>query len=135
MLSFFWKSKYSVGVKALDQQHQTIMERLNELHEEALNGRLNEAAAPLINHLVSLAGEHFATEEKLMESTRFPGLADHRVNHGELAKKIAEFITRHDMGDRAAYCQFMYYVRDWMTKHMEHEDQLYVPWLAEHGIR
>jgi hemerythrin len=135
MLSFIWKSTYSVGVKDLDRQHQTIMEHLDQLHEEVLNGKVNEAVAPLINHLVSLAGEHFATEEKLMESSQFPGLADHRANHAELAKKVAEFIARHDTGDRGAYCQFMYYVRDWMTKHMENEDQLYVPWLAEHGVR
>jgi hemerythrin-like metal-binding protein len=134
MISFDWNSNYSVGVKDLDKQHQDIMVGLNELHEEMMNGKVNEAVAPLINHLVSLAGEHFAFEEKLMESTQFPGLADHRAYHQALSRKVGEFIARHDMGDRAAYCQFMYVLRDSMTKHMETLDQEYVPWLAEHNI-
>ena len=135
MLSFSWKSKYSVGVKDLDRQHQIIMDRLDELHEGMLNGKVNEAAAPLISQLVSLAGEHFATEERLMEFTNFLGLADHRATHQQLSKRVGEFIARHDAGDRAAYCQFKYFVRDWITKHMEKEDQEYARWLAEHGIQ
>jgi hemerythrin len=35
----------------------------------------------------------------------------------------------------AAYSQFMYFLRDWFTKHMENDDREYAPWLAEHGIR
>jgi hemerythrin-like metal-binding protein len=135
MFSFSWKSRYSVGVKDLDRQHQAIMDGLNELHEEMLRGNVNEAVAPLIDQVVSLAGQHFATEEELMESTGFPGLVEHRAKHKELSLKVEEFIARHNNGDLAAYSQFMYFVRDWMTKHMEKEDREYVPWLAEHGIR
>lgn len=135
MFSFSWKSRYSVGVKDLDRQHQAIMDGLNELHEEMLRGNVNEAVAPLIDQLVSLAGQHFATEEELMESTGFPGLVEHRAKHKELSLKVEEFIARHNNGDLAAYSQFMYFVRDWMTKHMEKEDREYVPWLAEHGVR
>lgn len=134
MFSFSWKSRYSVGVKDLDRQHQAIMDGLNELHEEMLRGNVNEAVAPLINQLVSLAREHFATEEGLMESTQFPGLTEHRAKHKALSLKVEEFVARHNNGDLAAYSQFMYFVRDWMTKHMEKEDREYVPWLAEHGI-
>ncbi len=130
-----WKSKYSVGVRDLDRQHQAIMNRLNELHEEIMSCKVNEAVVPLVQNLVSLAGEHFAAEESLMESTRFPGLADHRAKHQALTRKVGEFIARQELGDRAAYCQFMYFLREWITKHMEKEDQEYAPWLAEHGIR
>jgi hemerythrin len=111
------------------------MQGLNELHEELMNGKVNEAVVPLINNLVSLAEEHFAAEERLMASSQFPGLADHRASHDGLSRKVGEFIARQETGDRAAYCQFMYFLREWMTRHMEKEDQEYAPWLAEHGIR
>ena len=135
MFSFSWKRRYSVGVKDMDKQHQDIMDRLNELHEQMMGGKVNEAVAPLISGLVSLAAEHFAAEERLLESTQFPGLANHRAKHQELSQKVEEFIARHEIGDKAAYSQFMYFVRDWMTKHMEQEDQAYAPWLAKQGIR
>lgn len=135
MFSFLWKSRYSVGVRELDEQHRAIMRGLNQLHEEVMSGKVNEAVAPLINSLVSLAGEHFAREESLMASTQFPGLADHRAKHQALSKKVGEFIARQELGDPAAYSQFMYFLREWITRHMEKEDKEYVPWLAEHGIR
>ena len=135
MFSFIWMRRYSVGVEELDQQHQAIMKRLDELHEEMTNGKVNDAVAPLIGNLVSLAAEHFATEEKLMESIQFPGLQDHCAKHRELSQKVGEFITRHETGDRAAYAQFMYFVRGWMTTHMQKEDRQYARWLADQGIR
>jgi len=58
LFSFVWKSRYSVGVRDLDRQHQTIMQGLNELHEELMNGKINEAVVPLVNNLVSIAAEH-----------------------------------------------------------------------------
>jgi hemerythrin len=99
-----------------------------------LNGKVNEAVAPAINSLVAVARHHFTAEEKLMETAQFPGLADHCARHKELGLKVQEFLARHDHGDVAAYSQFMYFVRDWMTKHMENEDHAYAAWLAEHGI-
>ena len=135
LFSFSWKNSYSVGVQVLDHQHQTIMRGLNELHEEMLGGKTNEAVAPLIRNLVAIAGVHFAAEEKLMETTQYPGLADHRAKHQELTQKISEFLSCHESGDRAAYSHFLYFVRAYMTKHMLKEDHEYAPWLAEHGIR
>jgi hemerythrin len=118
----------------MDQQHQAIMDGLNELHEKMMNGNRNDAIAPLIYNLVSLAGKHFAAEELLMASAGFPGLADHCAKHKELSRKVEEFIARHEKGDVAAHSQFLYFLRDWFTKHMENDDHEYVPWLAEHGI-
>lgn len=134
MFSFVWKSRYSVGVRDLDRQHQTIMQGLNELHEELMNGKINEAVVPLVNNLVSIAAEHFATEERLMEQSMFPGFAEHRASHQALSRRVSEFIARQETGDGAAYCQFMYFLREWMTTHMEKEDLKYAPWLAEHGV-
>ena len=111
------------------------MDGLNQLHEEMMNGHVNDAVAPLISSLALLAGTHFATEEKLMEATQFPGLADHRAKHEQLSRKVSEFLARHEMGDRAAYSQFVYYLREWMIRHMETDDQRYSQWLTEHGIR
>jgi hemerythrin-like metal-binding protein len=135
MFSFDWMKLYSVGIGELDRPHQVIMERLNELHEEMVDGNVNEAVSPLIRDLVSLAAEHFATEEKLMEATEFPGLADHRAKHREVSQKVGEFLARHEQGDKAAYSQIMYFLRNWITHYMQKDDRAYGPWLKDHGVR
>ena len=129
-----WSSKHSVGVEELDHQHRALMKVLNELHAASMRGKAREVAGPLIRQIVSIANEHFAAEERLMESTGFPGLASHRVKHRELAGKIAEFVARHEKGDTTVYTQLLYFMRDWLTSHMQTEDQEYAPWLSAHGV-
>ena len=129
-----WSGKYSVGVDDLDNQHKDLMKVLNELHAASMRGEAQKVAGPLIRQIVSIASEHFAAEEKLMESTEYPGLARHRAKHRELAGKIAEFVSRHEKGDATVYVQLLYFIRDWQTKHMETEDREYAPWLSAHGV-
>jgi hemerythrin len=129
-----WSSKYSVGMEALDNQHKALMGVLNELHAASMQGKAGEVAGPLLRQTVSISNEHFAAEERLMESTGFPGLAAHRAKHRELAGKIAEFVARHEKGDTTVYTPTLYFMRDWQTKHMQKEDQEYAPWLKAHGV-
>lgn len=129
-----WSSKYSVGVETLDNQHKNLMKVLNELHAASMRGEARKVAGPLLSQMASIASEHFSTEERLMESIKFPGLAGHRAKHQELAGKIAEFVSRHEKGDPTVYTPLLYFVRDWQTKHMETEDQEYAGWISTHGV-
>ncbi len=129
-----WSSKYSVGVEGIDNQHKALMNVLNELHAASMRGKAQEVAGPLIQQIVSVAKEHFATEERLMESIGFPGLAAHRAKHQELSAKFRELVSRHEKGDASVYIQLLYFVRDWQTKHMQTEDQEYAGWISSHRV-
>jgi hemerythrin len=130
-----WRDQYSVGVETLDNQHKAILRILNELHAASLRGKAQEVAGPLLSQLVSLASEHFSAEERLMESTKFPGLAEHRAKHREMAGRIADLASRHEKRDAAVYLQLLYFVRDYQSKHMQNEDQEYARWLSAHGVK
>jgi hemerythrin len=130
-----WSSKYSVGVDALDHQHEALMEILNRLHAASMKGKAGDVADSLLRNLAPLAEEHFAAEERLMESIDFPRLADHRALHREMAGKIAELASRHEEGDITAYVPLLYFVRDYQTKHMRNEDLQYAEWLSAHCAR
>jgi hemerythrin len=130
-----WSSKYSVGVETLDNQHKAFLKALNELHAASMRGEALKVAGPLLRHIASLASEHFLAEERLMESIKFPGLAGHRAKHKELGGKIAEFVGRHEKGDTTVYTQLLYFVRDWLNKHMQAEDQGYARWLSSHRVQ
>jgi hemerythrin len=71
----------------------------------------------------------------MMESTNFPGLAGHRAKHGELMAKLAEFASRHERGDKAMYAELLYFMRDWLSHHMQNEDREYALWFASRGVR
>jgi len=120
-----WSSKYSVGVEVLDNQHKALIDILNEFHAASIRGKAQQVAGPLIRRMVSQAAEHFATEERLLESSSYPGLAGHRKAHQELTAKVAEFVLRHEKGDTTMYMQLLYFMRDWLAKHMQTLDHEY----------
>jgi hemerythrin-like metal-binding protein len=126
-----WSSRYSVGVAALDNQHKALIDVLNEFHAACMRGSAQKVAGPLIHRLESLASQHFATEEKLMESAKYSGLAEHRERHRELSAKVAEFVSSHKKGDATIYVPLLVFMRDWLNNHMQTEDRKYAPWLNE----
>jgi hemerythrin len=128
-----WSTRYSVGVETLDHQHKALMNVLNELHAASMKGKAQEVAGPMIRQMVSIANEHFAEEERLMESIKFPGLAEHRAKHREMTGKVAEFSARHEKGDTTMYTQLLYFMRDWLSNHMLTVDSGYASWMASQG--
>jgi hemerythrin-like metal-binding protein len=129
-----WSSRFSVGVEALDSQHKALMKALNELHAASMRGEAGKVAGPLLRQIVLLAIEHFWAGERLMDSIGFPGRAGHRAKHKELTAKIEEFVSRHEKGDTTMYSQLLYFMRDWLNKHMQTDDQEYALWLSAHGV-
>lgn len=129
-----WSSKYSVGVKILDDQRRTLLEILNELHAAMMKGQAQKIAGPLLRRLREHTREHFPTEERLMESAKFPGLAQHREHHRGLVEKVEEFIARHEKGDGGIYLPLLNFLRDWQTCHLLQHDREYIPYMTERGI-
>ncbi len=129
-----WEVGRSVGVKILDEQHEAMLAVLNDLHTAALRGKMQRVTSEQLSKLTRWSQEHFRTEERLMESTGYPGLAEHRAKHQELTRTIGEYISRHEESDCTCYVQLLYFVRNWFRDHVKEEDQKYTPWLNAHGI-
>jgi hemerythrin len=130
-----WSSKYSVSVQALDDQHRRLIGILNELHAAMLKGQAQRVAGPLLDSLLSYTRDHFSTEERMMSEAGFPGLAEHRAKHQELAGQVGDYVIRYRKGDNTIYLQLLIFLRDWLANHIQKEDQEYGPCLNAHGMR
>jgi hemerythrin-like metal-binding protein len=130
-----WTKKYSVGVKAFDDQHIVLVKILNELHAAMLKGKAQSVAGVLVPQLMSYANDHFSTEEQIMESTKYPGLAEHRAEHRDLTGKAGEYVASYEQGDQTIYPELLRFVGDWLHNHMLTVDKQYTAWLNEHGVR
>jgi hemerythrin len=135
MALFNWSQKYSVGVKTLDDQHAVFISGINELHAAMMKGQGQTVAGPLLSKLLDGARNHFSTEEELMTSTKYPGLANHRLQHQDLLKTVEEYVARHKKEDKSMYIPLLNFLRDWQIKHMQQVDHEYVSWFSEHGVR
>jgi hemerythrin len=130
-----WDRKYSVGVKALDDQHTILFDLMNELHDAMLKGKAHSLTSPILRKLLEYATEHFSTEEEILATAQFPGLADHRIKHEELLSQINDYTARLERGEITINIHLMEFMRDWLTNHLMKVDQEYSFWLHDHGVQ
>jgi hemerythrin len=62
-------------------------------------------------------------------------LVQHRIKHHDLNKQVEEYIARFEKGDITVSVHLLNFLSDWLTTHIQGEDQKYGPWMNEHGIR
>ena len=129
-----WSNKYSVGVKAMDDQHINLVKRLNELHAVMLKGKAQDIAGPLFNKLTDYALKHFHDEEAMLEAARYPGLATHREEHRAESRKLGEFMACYEQGDQTMYPELLRFLGNWLHVHMLTDDTQYTVWMNEHGV-
>jgi len=128
-----WNDSYSVGVKTIDQQHAGLFAIVNELHTAMMKGNAQSVVGPLLDKLVKYTVEHFAYEERMMAAAKFPGLATHRAHHADLTRHVGDFMARYKRGDGTLNIQLLRFLSDWLTRHIQHEDKEYSPWLKPHA--
>lgn len=124
-----WSDALSVGDLHIDEQHQILIETINQLASaESQNDR--PLIAMIIDELISYAAFHFEYEEQLMANCDYPDLEQHRRVHQSFVEWVTsvreEFIyhRRSQFGER-----ILNYLRDWLRNHILGEDQLYRPYL------
>ena len=130
-----WNSKYSVGVKTLDNQHTVLFGILNDLHAAMLKGQAQQLTGPLLRKLVEYTRNHFSAEESMMSAAKYPGLPGHRTLHRDLTTEVEDYVARFDRGEVSVNLHLLNFLRDWLTNHIQKVDQEYGPWLNQHGAR
>jgi hemerythrin len=122
-----WSSKYSVGVHSMDSQHTVLFKILNDLHGAMMSGQAKQITGDLLRKLVTYTRDHFAAEEALMAAAGYTALAQHRLKHRELMKQVDDFAARYQNGESNLNLPLLNFLRDWLTNHIQQEDQLYGP--------
>jgi hemerythrin-like metal-binding protein len=130
-----WNDSYSVGVKTIDQQHSVLFAIVNELHTAMMTGQAKSVLGALLDKLVKYTHEHFAYEERMMETSKYPSFAEHKAHHVDLTKQVGEFMARYKKGDGTLNIDLLRFLSDWLTKHIQREDKGYGPWLNRSGVK
>jgi hemerythrin-like metal-binding protein len=130
-----WNDKFSVGVNTIDRQHSGLFAIVNELHTAMMKGQTKSVIGALLDKLVKYTHEHFAYEERMMEAAKYPALAVHRAHHADLTNQVGDFKARYKRGDGTLNIELLRFLSDWLTKHIQHEDKQYSPWLKNNGAK
>lgn len=136
MMLLMWRPEYAVGNGELDLQHQRLIEIVNELDMALRRGDSAHRLEAALHELIRFAKIHFATEERYMEASRFPGYSMHRQQHEALAREVARLAADVRSGRISLSLRIAAILSEWLEEHIRVSDQLYAKhcrWLRAMG--
>jgi hemerythrin len=83
MATIEWTEELAVGIPVVDKQHQTLIQRLNDVAHAMEMHEGEGQIAKTLDFLIDYTDYHFSVEEKYMEEAGYPKLAEHQARHAE----------------------------------------------------
>ncbi|MDR1930134.1 MAG: bacteriohemerythrin [Treponema sp.] len=122
-----WSSTFSVGIKLIDDQHKELLKLTNDLFNHCIGDEEAEEAyfKSIIDGAVKYVKVHFATEEKIMLSTKFPGYMEHKREHDRFVLTVVQQVKDFEDGKKFILASFTRFLKDWILTHIAVMDKQY----------
>jgi hemerythrin-like metal-binding protein len=127
---FHIEEKYLVGVEVLDRQHQEIVTLVGELYESIIAKEPRDVHLELLTRFVKLAKTHFATEEQVLCTHRYPGYLRHKAAHEGLVRNLMDYRERIVRRERKLSVEYVDLMKLWLLDHFAVFDLEYAKFLA-----
>jgi hemerythrin len=124
-----WDEKYATGNPDVDAQHKQLFGMVNGLHEALVAGHGKDKMGPTLKGVAAYTVEHFRTEELLMLESGYPGFPEHKRKHEQLLGQVGQLAADFDAGKLTLPLTLARFLADWITHHIEEEDQKMAAWL------
>ena len=125
MALFDWNDKFSVSLEAMDKQHKSFLELLNNLDDEIRSKNSDELVNMAVNRLFNYAAFHFRDEENILNTCGFPGIREQRQEHGFFMKQVKEMEESLQKGSQVQLGSVVSFLKDWFINHIMREDKKY----------
>jgi hemerythrin len=123
------EAAYGTNVPVCDNEHKTLFDLLNSLHELAA-GDDRGAVGNKLDELINFVVKHFATEERLMQQKGYAGFAAHKAEHDNLVGTCAGLQKQFHAGEAEITQETTAFVKAWLDKHIPGFDKPYGPALT-----
>jgi len=132
-----WSDSYSMGIKLIDDQHKGLLDFVNDLYNHASGNEKDERVyfSSVIQQAVDYIKVHFATEEKYMIVTKFPGYKEHKKLHDEFTLTVIKTVKDFEAGKRLVLTTFSKFLKDWILSHIAVADKLYSDYFKKIATR
>ncbi|MBI5816124.1 MAG: hemerythrin family protein [Nitrospinae bacterium] len=119
-----WNDSYSVGVAAIDSQHQQVLKILNTLHSSSIG---DGCAKDLENCMLKLwifTVTHFQYEETLLRLLHYEKIGEHVKLHEWMKRETRRHLDDVKSG-KGDFLETLHFVKEWWIKHINEEDRQY----------
>ncbi len=122
MSELAWKPFYCINVPEIDEQHQKLVEMINQLARSIDKGIVNDEMGKVLIQLVDYTQYHFKTEEKVMEQIGYAGLGEQKNLHREFIRQLAVIIKKVRDGQNLNVFDLMGFLQNWLINHIVNKD-------------
>lgn len=129
-----WDELCSVNVARFDHDHKQMFSIINGLHNAMRSGKGALVVQQVITELAHHSQRHFSAEEALMEKTKYPELASHRLEHQELLGQLEQLQQEIADGPFVSSVTFPEFLDKCLVAHTKGTDQKYSEHLNANGI-
>lgn len=126
-MTIVWRDQMSVGIKAIDDDHQQLISLINQFAEIAtatptLSGKYESNVRSILGRLQTYTQEHFQREERIQASAGYEGLQENRQHHQALSKTLHQMIERFGAGEAAekplTAQELSKFLNSWLVDHI-----------------
>ncbi len=118
-----WKETYEIGFKIIDEQHQKLIEYMNELYYAQTNGTGQYLVSELLEKLADYTHYHFATEKNLFEQYEYPTANEHIIEHNYFIEQIETLQREIAKNNLLLSLKTLDFLKDWTINHILGTDQ------------
>ena len=124
-----WSDNLVIDNSIIDEQHQIIINLINELYAAFLAGKANETLGKIIEELTEYTVVHFQTEETFFERVNYSHKKEHIEEHSEFVDSIKKFKIKLKKNEVSLSYDIMNFLRDWLQNHILISDKKYIKYL------
>ena len=125
-----WKPEYALGIPAVDHEHRTLIDLINQLHASLFEPESETTVTDFLGELFAKISSHFALEEKTMRDGRYGGYLVHKADHERLLDEIRDLMDDYEDGRRVSLERFAADLEHWFTAHFATHDAALHGWAA-----
>lgn len=121
-----WTHDLDTGINKVDDEHQLIVARTNDLHDVYTAGGSKEDCVKAIDALAKTAIDHFRDEEAMMQKAGYEYFDLHKGVHERFVAKLGELKGRYENGLDTPE-PILEMMDNWLYSHIKNNDRGYVP--------
>lgn len=113
-----WSSIYSVGYEDIDEQHNKLIDLINEMFSAFSEGLAEKKIAKILTELIAYTQYHFDLEEKYFYKHNFPETEEHIKEHQGFVASIIKFQEDLIKGKENTHYEVFEYMKKWLVNHI-----------------
>jgi hemerythrin len=123
-MAITWTADLNTGIDVIDQQHQRIVDFINNL-EKAQLAKKADVIKQVVEDCFDYTLSHFTFEESLQEEAGYLYCKPHKKVHELFIRRLSEYKERMELGEDVGE-ELHQLLSRWLISHIKRDDADYV---------